>query len=181
MSLSKWYKTVPSSDTLAQGDFLFDCPTIEVEEDFNYMSLSELDDAPAKVVTRDFIILSQSCDLEDENIDYVILCPVYPFELMTTFHSNSKRGELKSDRLPRFALLDKNDRASFPQDYFIVDLASAQSLPLAYVKRFKDARGKRLTLTSPYKEYLSQKFAYLHMRVGKPTSLTPFSITPTPA
>lgn len=169
---SKWYMTVASSKQLEQGDFLFNCPTIEVEDDIDYSALEESEEAPAKIVVRDFIVLSQSCDLEDGNIDYIIVCPIHLFTSMTEFHSNNKKGQLLSDKLPRFALLEKNDRVGFPQDHFVVDLASAHPLPLEYAKRFAQDAGNRLRLVSPYREYLSQKFAYLYMRVGKPTPVS---------
>ncbi len=171
--LSKWYKTVSAEAPLEQGDILFGCPSIEIPAD---VTPNEVRDNPTVVidaVLRDYVIVTQSCDLEDGNVEFVQLCPVHELGGLPDLSSRSKRGELAKDRMPRFTLLDKNNRQGFPQDYLVVDLASVQSLRLGYVKQVAIA-SRRLRLVSPYREYLAQRFAYYFMRVGKPSPVAPF-------
>jgi hypothetical protein len=171
--LSEWYKVVPASVKLEQGDILTGCLTLDIQD----VAVNEIEPGttiPARSVQRNMIVITQSCDLEDGNVEYVQLCPIHKLQDIPQLNSNNKRGLLKSDRMPRFALLDKNDRQVFYQDYLVVDLASVQSLPLEYVKMHAAKQGRRLRLVTPYREYLSQKFAYLFMRVGKPNPIRPF-------
>jgi hypothetical protein len=171
VSSTSWYEVVSKDTPLEQGDFIFRCPTIDIDGD--YEELKPEDIAPAKIVLRDLVIMSQSCDLKDEGIDYVILCQVYPFSALTHLHSNGKKGSLVSDKMPRYALLDKNSFEGFPNEHLVVDLSMVFPVPLQYIKDMRESRSTRLRLVSPYREYLSQKFAYLYMRVGKPNPVTP--------
>jgi hypothetical protein len=166
-----WFKIAYSSSPLEQGDVLFKCPTIEMTDNFTVRDIKQSENLPIKLSYRNMIVISQSCDLEDENIDYVQLCPVYPLESLAHLRSSGKRGLLEGDRMVRYAVLGKNGRKGFPDDFLVVDLASVQSIPIEIIKEFAKSSGKRLRLASPYREYLSQKFAYQYMRVGKPTPI----------
>jgi hypothetical protein len=57
----------------------------------------------------------------------------------------------------------------------IVDFYNIYSLPFEFVKRFAEARGKRLRLLPPYREHLSQAFARFVMRVGLPVDIPKFT------
>jgi hypothetical protein len=67
-----WYDIIEGS-SLQQGDILFGCSLIEVAPEVTF-PLPE-DDLPVVVSTFDVIVLTQSCDLVNNNADSVILCP----------------------------------------------------------------------------------------------------------
>lgn len=70
-----WYDVNFAEDGLSQGELIFACILLEpVIPDQISENALEID---ADLITGNFIILSQSCDLEQDNIDAVVLAPVY--------------------------------------------------------------------------------------------------------
>lgn len=70
-----WYDVNFAEDGLSQGELIFACTLLEpVIPDQISENALEID---ADLITGNFIILSQSCDLEQDNIDAVVLAPVY--------------------------------------------------------------------------------------------------------
>lgn len=70
-----WYDFGFAEHNLSQGELIFECTLLEpVIPDQSSENALEID---ADLITGDFIILSQSCDLEQDNVDAVVLAPVY--------------------------------------------------------------------------------------------------------
>jgi len=67
-------------------------------------------------------------------------------------------------------LAASND-AEAPIGIRIVDFGRIFSLPKAFVHQFAAKQGKRLRLSPPYREHLSQSFARFFMRVGLPQDI----------
>jgi hypothetical protein len=119
--------------------------------------------------------MSQSCDLEQDKLDLVLVCPHYAFsqfvETQTKkdfFKSSRFKAELKQGYIPGYHLLNKCDLEGWVTEPRIVDFRNVYSLPLPFLKQFADTRGERLRLLPPYREHLSQAFARYFMRVGLP-------------
>ncbi len=69
-----WYEVVEGGD-LEQGDILEGCPVIVPDPNIRFPIPRE--NPLVDVLTYNVIIMTQSCDLENEKLDKVILCPHY--------------------------------------------------------------------------------------------------------
>jgi hypothetical protein len=74
----EWYEIINSDYSLTQGDIISDCPLVSwkaEEVSLEGKGHEEVLKASTEVISADVIILSQSCDLENQKIRNVILCP----------------------------------------------------------------------------------------------------------
>ncbi len=92
-----WYGLV-DGQSLEQGDFLLNCPLIRL--------------TAADTVARNrgtVIVLSQSCDLANDKLEILQVCPVFPLERLAAeidfFRSKRGREELRRGSLPGYHLL----------------------------------------------------------------------------
>src|SRR5208337_2458716 len=67
-----WYEVVPGSDGLQQGDVLWSCPIIVPAPELTFPLPS--DAIPAVIKRFDVIIATQSCDIENDKVEEVIVC-----------------------------------------------------------------------------------------------------------
>jgi hypothetical protein len=68
-----WYEIVKKNDPIKQGDLVNSCPTINPVSD---LDIGEGKKLSANVDEYDVVVMSQSCDLEHEKIDLVLVCPL---------------------------------------------------------------------------------------------------------
>lgn len=190
-----WYREVTSADAITQGDILEDLPVLtfrdEVAEgaDLEEMKLGLQNAAGVQSVRA--VIMTQACDIEQDHVRYVQLCPAFT---LAEFKDNWKRGleardqnptekawkktsdEIRTGRAWNYTMLnDRNaEMDGLSQDFLIVDFHEVFSLPLAFLRSWVRTRGaKRLQLCPPYREHLSQSFARYFMRVGLPVDIRP--------
>ena len=71
-----WYDTGFDEDRLSQGEILFNCSVIEPQVTLDEFQSSKTD-LTADIIQGSFVILSQSCDLEQDTIEMVVLSPLY--------------------------------------------------------------------------------------------------------
>ncbi|MGO9269190.1 MAG: hypothetical protein ACLQOO_02845 [Terriglobia bacterium] len=75
-----WYELV-EGDLLRQSDFLGRCPIIVPPSDFRVPEATEhTEGIKVGVRTYDVVVMSQSCDLEQEKLDLVLVCPHWSLE-----------------------------------------------------------------------------------------------------
>ena len=172
--MANWFNEINDDTSLEQGDIIEKCRIICPSES-HYQAL--LQEKPTYVemnyIECDCIIMSQSCDLENDKIKHVILCPITTLQTaMKAFEllrSSKGREQLRQGNLPSYHLLNKitlNDK----EDFYCVSFHSIFSVPKEYLQALvKDKT--RLRLLSPYKEHLSQSFARYFMRVGLPSGI----------
>lgn len=171
--MSDWY-TVVEGKELRQGDIICQRGIPQITDCFD--DLSEGAEIPTEMVRTDMIILSQSCDLEQDKISDVIVAEVVDW---TTAHkelaqkwgdrvkSTSFRKELVQGRLPSLSLLHK--RQEEPTiDWSLVNFHKLFMLPKLQLQQYALEAGPRLRLNPPYREHLAQAFARYFMRVGLP-------------
>ncbi len=167
-----WYE-VADDDKIMQGDFIPECPIIIPPSE-----ISEKEEFDVTIKNYDVIIMSQSCDIENNKIDLVLLCPVWPLEEMekNDFYKSSKgKEELRRGNVVGYHLLNKCELEDFITGYRVVDFRNIYSIPLDFIKEFnKKNKSDRLRLLPPYREHLSQAFARFFMRVGLPVDIPPF-------
>lgn len=168
-----WYDIVEGEEIL-QGDCIDDCPIIfpiyDVNEPYRVSSSFNMH-------TCNIIVMSQSCDLKEKKIDYVLVCPRRILDEIPEMKSaNSKTREkikhhIKNGNYPGYHPLSKWTMGEFNVDSQIVDFRHVYNLPFDFIVKIALERGKRLRLLPPYREQLSQAFARFFMRVGLPVNI----------
>lgn len=167
-----WYEVVTGAE-LEQGDILQACPIILPAADLTHPLPA--DEISADVVTFDVVIMTQSCDLVNDKVTDVILCPHWDLAQAGNM-DNSLAGQdtqkaiLKGYR-HRYTMLAASDEPEALMGVRIVDFGRIFGLPKAFVRQWAFGQGKRLRLCPPYREHLSQAFARFFMRVGLPQDI----------
>jgi len=166
-----WFTVVDSDVNLLQGDFIKECPVV-----IPPIELSG--EVEITIEQYDVTIMSQSCDLEQDKLDLVLVCPIWPlpvFEEKDSYYKSKEAKEsLRRGYLPGYHLLNRCDLSGFEMDYLVVDFRNVYGVPFDFLKDFVKKRGKRLRLLPPYREHLSQAFARFFMRVGLPSDIPSF-------
>ena len=174
MSKPFWQKL--TSSQLAQGDLLPDCFVPQYGADFG--SSGEGGTESLSISTQDLIIVTQSCDLENNKVVLVAMCPVHSlaeFEQQNIkFKQKGRWEEVRKGRVEGLHLLGSPHDPNDNQGALVVDFGQIFSLPPAYLEKRATVVGERLRLDSPYLEHFSQAFARYFMRVGLPSQIPPF-------
>lgn len=164
----QWYTEIHNSEVLQQGDLIPNLPIIDTPKHFNY-KLTEKIDLKLKLINA--IVMSQSCDLENDKLQYVLVCPYFKIsETANAAGGNliSKITEINKGNIVGLHLLNKVDDNN---ELLIVDFKVAFSIELLYLKEHCKQIPQRYRLNPPFREHLSQAFARMYMRVGLPNSI----------
>lgn len=159
-----WYE-LASGPSLQQGDFLLNCR--------EPIPPTDTPGAPVEVnVHARVVILTQSCDLEDDGVDTVMVCPVFdcdPFirEAGGKDKQNSRKANLLKGRLIGHVLINRCVLQGHEFNHLVTDFGGAFSLPLSYAKQLA-GEGNRVRMLPPYREHVAQAFGYFYMRIGLP-------------
>lgn len=169
-----WYSKIEKSNQIEQGDFIPDCPIVIPPSSFN------LDDEPEiEIKLINSIILSQSCDLVNNKIDIVLVCPYYdlktfidnlPEEQQSKKNIKKHIDNLRKGHLPGYHLLNKINNFNI-NDYLVVDFRNVYGIQIDTLRNIADLLEERIRLLPPYREHLSQAFARYFMRVGLPQDI----------
>jgi hypothetical protein len=180
MSDVSWYEVIEGPELL-QGDIIRACPLFRVAVDAT-LEFSEDTALDVDTTPEDVVVLSQSCDLENDNVEDVLLGQVSSWEDVVraelkrgnTFVNSSKfRKQLVDGNVPGFSLL--HERTEDPiLAWSVVNFHRLYTLPKGFLLQHASATGPRLRLRSPYREHLSQVFARYFMRVGLPHNARAF-------
>lgn len=170
-----WYSEISKSNDIGQGDLIPDCPIVIPPS-----KLKEGDEPEIEIKLIDSIVLSQSCDLVNDKIEIVLVCPFFPLK---TFIENlpedqkSKKAKLKhidslkKGYLPGYHLLNKMSEVNI-EDYLVVDFRNVYGIQILNLRNIAQELSLRTRLLPPYREHLSQAFARYFMRVGLPQDIT---------
>ena len=170
-----WYEAVAGSE-LAQGDLL-------QQVLLPFISSSDPNRPEIVLERTSAVVLTQTCDLENQKVTQVLLGAVVPYDSYAEAEGSRGNHFVASRRfrkavlegaLPPLAILRPSDEAALPFEWSLVDFRRLYTLPLNDVRSMADTLGARLRLRSPYREHLAQSFARFHMRVGLPTDATDF-------
>ena len=160
--------------SLAQGDYLTDCPVPILPSDFSIGKV----DATISIRRADLIVMTQSCDLEYSKVQLVAMCPILSIAQLACFDERYGKAdrleEIRKGRIEALHILSSTRVPEDPQDARIVDFREIHSLPVEFLGAHANSRGKRCRLRSPYLEHYSQAFARFFMRVGLPTAIPRF-------
>ena len=169
-----WYTIINNSDEIFQGDLIPECPIVIPPP-----TIKEDENPTVEIRLIDSIVLSQSCDLENDKIDIVLVCPHHSLknflrQLPPEQNSIKKAidktiDNLKKGVLPGYHLLNKFEE--FMDDYQVVDFRNVYGIQFEYLKDICKELPQRIRLLPPYREHLSQSFARYFMRVGLPQEI----------
>jgi hypothetical protein len=177
--LSDWW-TAASGTGHEQGDLLRNLPVVAVDG-------LELGDEPivrTRVETIDAIIVTQTCDLDNDKIRNVLVARVVSwadfaaaqFAVGNTAVKGSafRRNLIRGDIPPLTLLHARETQPSLP--WSLVDFRELHIVDRGRLDDFVRQPGnrRRLRLASPYKEHFAQAFARFHMRVGLPHDAVSF-------
>jgi hypothetical protein len=177
---SHWYEVVDGRNVL-QGDILKSCPipTILGLDEWPFTEDHEL---KVEIAVADACVLTQSCDLENDKVEEVLLGQVVVWEeacrrLVAEGNTAAKSSRfldaLVQGNVPGLALLRKHE-SDPTMPWSIVDFHRLFVLPKATVTVVAEGIGSRLRLIPPYREHLGQAFARYFMRVGLPLDAREF-------
>lgn len=123
-----------------------------------------------EVQQKDAIVVSHTCDLAQEKIRFVALCPVETIaELEKQQPKLAKEWKnIKKGRWEGLHLLGGCGKADDHMSALIVDFREIISLPVGYVEAHASSCGRRYRLQSPFLEHFSQSFGRFYMRVALP-------------
>ncbi len=167
-----WYE-VAEGPALGQGDLLRQCPVVVPSADMAFPLVD--DTAVADILTFDLVVVTQSCDLANDKVTDVILCPHWDLTDAALVDPVLRRRDFQRDVLAgrryRYTMLAASEIPNMPMGTRIVDFGRVFCLPKAFLRPFAANQGARLRLCPPYREHLSQAFARFFMRVGLPQDI----------
>jgi hypothetical protein len=172
-----WYECIEGRRGLEQGDILFSVPFLIPRED------SSTREILVDIEEYDGIVISQSCDIENEKIDVVLICPLISLNeiaplLAGSTHPHallSAKNKIRKGEFVHYHLINKCEIEGHQMDYFVVDLKNPRSITLERINEIAHSKSDRLRLISPYREHLSQTFARVFMRIGLPSDIPEFT------
>lgn len=169
-----WHQT--NAAELAQGDLLPRCLVPQFEPDYGEAGPEDVREVPT--VDADLIIVTQSCDLVNDKVTLVALCPIHTLaafaERNDKFKNKKTWEEVRKGRFDGLHMLASPEHPDANGDARVVDFGQIFSLPPRYLRHHAQRLGVRWRLTSPFLEHFSQAFARYFMRVGLPSSIPPF-------
>lgn len=134
------------------------------------------------------IILTQTCDLQDKDVDLILVAPIYKFDeyIENLIKKRSDEGkpqikesgfetwkknklkELKKNPPERFYFLSGCVFPGFINDDLIIDFGGASGLDYDYVENVAKSQGFRITLKSEFKYDFSHRLGNHFSRVDVP-------------
>ena len=169
-----WYEVTEGAGIL-QGDILFRCPVFQPDKALQW-PLALDNQQGFRVKALDLVVMTQSCDLENDKVQEVLLARLVSWADVVRGELAKGNQSVKASKFrkilveggsPALSLLHK--RIDTPElDWSVVDFHWLHTLPKPYLSAFAASSGPRLRLRSPYREHLAQAFARYFMRVGLP-------------
>jgi hypothetical protein len=202
MSGDHWF-TMVTDDRLQQGDLLAECSLIVPKRDLRPALVQSRHSTSTRTPSRetllnayrveikiaDVVVLTQSCDLENEKADLVVVCPIYSLEeVFRKIRKDPGLSETPADKIigkvqsvaqsirggrtvGRY-MLGPCTLKKWQRGVRIVDFDKMISVPYAYLKTEAAKQRNRLRIKSPYREALAQAFAQFFMRVALDAPVT---------
>lgn len=159
-------------------------------EDFTYISPKSIkkyikpDTPPTQVplLTRNVIVLTQSCEFQKASLKHVHIAPVLTFselvelsqgQFTDDFTEEDLFNQLRSNQRHSRFLLNKCGFSSFRKfygEFLVVCFDLAVVVSPQYINDYMTERAKRyyLCVNPPYRESLAQSYGRYFMRVGNP-------------
>lgn len=174
MPVKNYWKQISGAE-VRQGDYIFNCPVPIFAEQFPQQNELEIG---IDIEFYDLIVVTQSCDLEQNKVRLVALGPIYSLENYETINPEfTKKGrweEVRKGRIEGLYLLSSLTNPENNRECVIVDFLVIYSLLFEFLTKHAESLESRWRLRSPYLEHFSQAFARFFMRVGLPANISLF-------
>ena len=125
-----WYDIIEGGG-LRQGDILLECPILRLDPSVSYPLTAEA--VPATMEFHDIVILTQSCDLDQNKVSGVVCCTHFDLEeakkTNPELRSKNAPEEIKKERRVRYTLLTAHDSAERKMGLRIVHLGISSCCP----------------------------------------------------
>ena len=171
-----WWQSV-SGRNLAQGDLLPDCLLPVFVAPTANQSADDLQEV--SVLTQRLIVVTQSCDLENNKVQFVALCPIHSLEefagLNHHFQKSKNWETVRKGQMQGLHMVASPESPKTNTQSLVVDFGHIVSLPINYLENHAASIGKRWRLSSPFLEHYSQAFARFFMHVGLPSGIAQFT------
>ncbi len=168
MSGKSWYIELQEEKNIEQGDLFDNCPVIIPPKNLQK-------NMQVRVKEYKVIVLSQTCDIRNDKIDTILVCPYYTLEELEKggrlFKSKVGKEILRRGNIIGMHLLNKTP---LHDDFIVIDFRKVYSIHKNVLYSLLSEKNNRLRLKSPYRENLSQSFGRFFMRVGLPDDIQPF-------
>lgn len=166
--MNEWYTEIQEDESLMQGQIIFDCPVLEITStaDVNGMETGEGLNIGADLMQKDVIVITQACDLANNNVDHILVVELYDSQ------SKNKAKDINKGKMPRLHLLNRKVGGAREMEYKIIDFSLVYTLPLSFINAQLTQLGTRLQLQTPYAEYVSQRFGAYYSRIGLPNGIS---------
>jgi hypothetical protein len=185
-----WYEKVGAQARLMQGDIILNCPLLtwaDVPAVISGIYEAETLMSVSTAFKADVVVMTQACDLEQEKVTNVVLCPHISLTDYRVYWENDVREkgqnptakawrtlceDIKDGYVWNLSVLNSHADDELGMELRIVDFHELFTVPRIFVESMIDQRKtSRLRLRPPYREHLSQAFARYFMRVGLPTPI----------
>lgn len=169
-----------SESCLQQGDLLQNCYVPMFHPDFGNGSDEAKEEIPDDVEVKiyNLIVITQSCDIENDKAPLVALSPYYSIqefqEINPDFQKKGAWENVRKGRVEGLHMLASPDTPNGNRHALVVNFREVYSLPVGYLVSHAKQSGDRWRLNSPFLEHFSQSFARFFMRVGLPSAIPPF-------
>lgn len=186
-----WYEVINSDIRLTQGDIILDCPVVRWAStpiEAGTINDPESLKSAIEVIVADVVVITQACDLEQDKVQNVILCPHLALDkFKEEWEEAMQKGgqnptqkawcryceDIKNGYVWNLSMLNECDIENSALPHRVVDFHEVFTLPRTFLESLLESREEsRLRLRPPYREHLSQAFARFFMRVGLPTGIT---------
>jgi hypothetical protein len=181
------FRLVDKDAKIQQGDIIENClrlippKSVKIEKDKKIR-------VKIKAEVCNVIILTQTCDLRDRDLNLVTVAPVYKFleyirelkkkrtsdglppikESEIEGYKKNRLKELENNKLERYYYIKGCTLPGFTTDDFIVDLGSVYGLDVDYIESMARKQGNRLTLKDNFKHDLAHKTGNHYSRIDVP-------------
>jgi len=169
---------------------IFQCPLLSWKSGPVEFPTRELDTLRQHVdpVMSNVVVMTQACDLENDKVRMVVLCPhlaLSDFERLWQ-EDQRHRGQnpttkswqrlcesIRDGYIWSLCLLNAEDVDGLKVEHRVVDFRDLFTVPREMLESLLSHRNEpRPQLLPPYREHLSQAFARFFMRVGLPTNVS---------
>jgi len=186
-----WYEAVDANTRLTQGDIILDCPVVGwASQPIQLVIGQEVETlkSAVKAVQADVVVMTQACDLENNKVENVILCPHLSLEKYKEHWEKAMEEhgqkptpkawgrtceDIKNGYVWNLAMLNEGSIEELKLTHRVVYFHDVYTIPRTFIESLLQSREQaRLRLRPPYREHLSQAFARFFMRVGLPMGVT---------
>lgn len=136
-----WYEIVEGSD-LEQGDLFPNCPIIVPPSNLTWPL--QIDEISVGIRYFHVVILTQSCDLVNDKIEDVILCPHWSLSEVEQsnefFKSKKGKESIRRGNVPGYHMLAAHEDEQIPLEIRVVDFRRVFNLPKTFLRNFANTQ-----------------------------------------